>query len=518
MGASQNLAALRKNIELARWDYLTGSRPWAKAALDITQMTMRQYELLNFQQAFGSVFRSSGSASSGDGFETAERRLMDYNIRHKPRSRSSAMRGLLDNLRTIEAWGKARAANDFDLVAGRFGAAMRHEYSEARYKFTNGSWPEMDERPESERDVALDSRSEGLRNKHMHDWERTLRPFCQGLLEKERTRQATQRYLYDDAFHMPAADQETLVHGLLRRMGYDESCGKIAPAPHPICLGRNDDVRIGYTIDEKNFLQTLLSAAHEGGHAFYRQNLPEAQKNMLSGDIAGNTVDEAMALLFENAVFRTKAGAAFIYDMVAREVGEPYKSRLSPQMIFKHMMKLEPRGIRAKADEIRYPLDILHRYSMMDSFYKGAKRGWTNENKVIWNALSEKMIGIDPEDDNHGILQDVHIYAGEAAWLPMYLPGRLAASQIVETFFEENPKQRKVFNEYGWLDRDLKALDPLKSWLKEKICDEGARLKPFELIEHVTGKPLSPDAYMAHVTAKYTSAPLPQIVQTLHFD
>ena len=510
MTASKNLSALLKKIEIARWDYITSSRSRTLIAADLVQLSLRKYELCNFRTAVGDVFgHDLMKGKYGDDFKSAESRLMYRHLKHNAPSRTSVVRELMRSAETIKAWEFAREENDFSIAAPHLERSIEAERDAAKYSRDHLLWEDYKAQPELPIDVAMDKKSEDFRPRHIIAWGEDLIPFCQGMLAKQKMFQATQRYLHDDAFHMPADKQEKLLRGLLTKLGYDDTRGKIAPSPHPICLGRNDDVRIGYTIDENNFLNTLLSTAHEAGHAFYRQNLPQEHKDELCGDVAGNIVDEAMALLFENHVMRTKAGAQLIYDMVSREVGEPYKSRLNPQMIYKHMDKLEPHGTRAKADDVRYPLDIMHRFGMVKDLYSGEVRA--DDLKSAWNKRYEDMTGIAPKDDRYGILQDVHLFGGEAAWLTTYLPGRLAAAQLAEACVADCPDVGKAIALYGGFDRDLSNLEPFKEWLRENICQEGARLRPFDLLQSATGQALSTQAYMAHVKDRYAPPRMPVV-------
>ena len=44
---------------------------------------------------------------------------------------------------------------------------------------------------------------------------------------------------------------------------------------------------------------------------------------------------------------------------------------------------------------------------------------------------------------------------------------------------------------------------PLATWLRENIYRHGAKLKPAELVERVTGGPMRIGPYMAYLRAKY---------------
>src|SRR4029079_16491468 len=98
--------------------------------------------------------------------------------------------------------------------------------------------------------------------------------------------------------------------------------------------------------------------------------------------------------------------------------------------------------------------------------------------------------GSRPADDASGCLQDVHWSAALIGYFPTYSLGNLYAAQ----FFEQ-------------ADRDLGGVAPqfargefgaLKNWLNEKIHHRGQCYTAAELIQLVTGKPLSPAPLIRH--------------------
>jgi carboxypeptidase Taq len=46
-------------------------------------------------------------------------------------------------------------------------------------------------------------------------------------------------------------------------------------------------------------------------------------------------------------------------------------------------------------------------------------------------------------------------------------------------------------------------MSPLLHWLRTKLHSQGSRLEFNELLIHVTGKPLDPADFEAHLTARY---------------
>jgi carboxypeptidase Taq len=113
---------------------------------------------------------------------------------------------------------------------------------------------------------------------------------------------------------------------------------------------------------------------------------------------------------------------------------------------------------------------------------------------VAWNDAYRHDLGIVPRNDAEGCLQDGHWGAGLFGYFPTYTLGNLYAAQ----FFEQ-------------ADRDLGGLRqqfargefmPLREWLRDKIHRHGSCYTAPELIERVTGRPLSHEPLMAHLYGK----------------
>ena len=106
----------------------------------------------------------------------------------------------------------------------------------------------------------------------------------------------------------------------------------------------------------------------------------------------------------------------------------------------------------------------------------------------------DRLLGIKPKSDREGCLQDIHWAAGAIGYFPTYSLGNLLAAQLMESIREDLPD----------LDASVEAGDlaPLRSWLEEKIHRPGRlRLAP-ELIQHVTGRPLSVRPFLRYLEQK----------------
>jgi len=92
------------------------------------------------------------------------------------------------------------------------------------------------------------------------------------------------------------------------------------------------------------------------------------------------------------------------------------------------------------------------------------------------------------------VLQDIHWAAGLIGYFPTYALGNLYAAQL-----------------FARADADLGGLtgplgrgqfQGLRQWLREKIHRQGQRYTAAELVERITGQPLSHGPLIAHLRTK----------------
>src|SRR5215208_6145151 len=103
-----------------------------------------------------------------------------------------------------------------------------------------------------------------------------------------------------------------------------------------------------------------------------------------------------------------------------------------------------------------------------------------SELPAAWNAKMEEYLGVTPEDETNGVLQDVHWAAGLLGYFPTYTIGNVLAAQLFEDELKAHPEipQEMGDGEFG----------TLRGWLWENIHRHGSRYDPDELIERATGR------------------------------
>lgn len=107
----------------------------------------------------------------------------------------------------------------------------------------------------------------------------------------------------------------------------------------------------------------------------------------------------------------------------------------------------------------------------------------------------QAILGVTPPDDAKGCLQDIHWSMGAFGYFPTYTLGNLYAAQFFEQARQDIPE----------LDEHIRSNDhkPLLNWLRENIHHHGRRYRADELVERVTGRPLSIKPFVAYINSKF---------------
>ncbi len=286
--------------------------------------------------------------------------------------------------------------------------------------------------------------------------------------------------------------QEKFVREILDDLGYDWERGRLDTAPHPFTTGSPYDVRITTNYSE-SFLPGLLSTVHEFGHASYTLGLPRDEEKYGTplAEAREMTIHESQSRLWENHVGRSRPFMEYLLPKLKDsfsldDVGIEDVYRMVNQI-------KEENLIRTEADEVTYHLHIFLRYKI--------EKDLTRENieigdiPTIWNDKMEEYLGIRPESDSKGCLQDVHWSNGYLGYFPTYSLGSVLSAQIYD----------KIESEIGGLDEKIRQGEfmKLRNWLEENIHQHGKRYKTSELIQKITGQELSSDHFINYIKNKY---------------
>ena len=212
---------------------------------------------------------------------------------------------------------------------------------------------------------------------------------------------------------------------------------------------------------------------------------------MPPGEAVSLGIHESQSRLWENLVGRSRAFWEHFFPAAVQAFPEALTGASLDDFYFA-VNDVRPSLIRVEADEATYNLHILVRFELEQALL--ADDLPVADLPEAWNEKYEKYLGIRPDTDADGVLQDVHWSAGLVGYFPTYSLGNLYAAQL----FEQAEK------DLGALGPQFAAGEfaPLRHWLSANIHRHGQCFTAAELVQKITGKPLSHGPLMAQLRQK----------------
>ena len=107
----------------------------------------------------------------------------------------------------------------------------------------------------------------------------------------------------------------------------------------------------------------------------------------------------------------------------------------------------------------------------------------------------QEYLGITPENDAEGILQDMHWGEGALGYFPSYLLGSIYDGMILDAVEADLGNVDRILEEGRILD--------ITHWLNEKIHRFGSTRLPKDVIREVCGKELSAQPLIRYFKSKF---------------
>ena len=383
---------------------------------------------------------------------------------------------------SFESWRRARANNDFAsfapwlsrLIGLQREVADRLGFVETRY------------------DALLDQYEPGMTASKLDQLFAPVREVSAKMLQRI---QASGNTVDDSCLQGDFAEEKQmeLSRAVLRSIGYEFPYGGISRSPHPFTtsFGSPFDVRLTVNPDPHFIQASVMAAIHEGGHALYEQgSAPTIARTLVAGG-ASMGAHESQSRLWENNIGRSLPFWRGQFAAV-REAFPEHFAGVDVETFVRALNKVQPSLIRIEADEVTYNLHIIIRYEI--------ERLMINEEVAveslpgIWNARYREYLGIEPESDSKGILQDVHWSSG-FGYFPTYTLGNLYGAQIFHKLHEAfaDFDERLARGETAFVLR----------WLEEHMYAYGAIYLPEELVERVTGEAPNAEHFVRYLNDKF---------------
>jgi carboxypeptidase Taq len=290
------------------------------------------------------------------------------------------------------------------------------------------------------------------------------------------------------------AGQQELSRAVAAKIGFDFSRGRLDVTAHPFCTAAGPhDCRITTRYEDRKFSCAFFGTLHEAGHGIYDQGLLAGLFGLPAGEAVSMGIHESQSRLWENLVGRHRSFWRHFYPAAQATFAGALRDVPLDDFYFA-INEVRPSLIRIESDEATYNLHILIRFELEQDLLSGSLS--VADLPGAWTEKYRSYLGVEPPNDADGVLQDIHWSAGLFGYFPTYSLGNLYAAQFYA----------QAESDLGGLAEQFAAGEfrPLRDWLAAKIHQHGQRYTAAELVEQVTGHPLSHEPLLAHLRAKFS--------------
>lgn len=287
--------------------------------------------------------------------------------------------------------------------------------------------------------------------------------------------------------------QEKLWKAILNKIGFSFQRGRLDTGSHTTILANSPyDVRIVNTYSEADLKTGIFNVLHSGGKGIYQQSIAPELLGTFLCEVPSFAMEESIGRFYENMIGRNKGFWQCFFDTAKEIIPEIEES--SAQLFYEKGNLMHPSAIRLNADELTYLVHVIVRYELERDLIGGKIK--VRDLPKIWKEKYQSYLGIIPENDGEGVLQDIHWAAGYVGYFPTYFLSNLWAAQLAAAIEKEMGSLEQLTAEGRF--------DQINHWLKEKVYRFGAIYSSEELIESATGEPLSSKYYIDYLRKKYS--------------
>lgn len=146
-----------------------------------------------------------------------------------------------------------------------------------------------------------------------------------------------------------------------------------------------------------------------------------------------------------------------------------------------------------QADDLTYLLHIIIRYELERDLFADKLR--VSDLPSAWNTKYEAYLGIKPETDRDGVLQDGHWYGGAFGYFPSYNLGFIYAAQLRESMIKDHPDFDEIISSQN--------LSLIADWQKQHIHQYGKLKTPKEILTSLSIARIDAQPLINYLTKKY---------------
>ena len=421
-----------------------------------------------------------------DQFNDEYKRL--FELRYRSLIRDESITPELNNKWTLAQqngfakWLEAKSENDYSIFESALAEMVK----------VSGEMISLKKKPgQTNYDVLLNEYEFGNNEKVLDEFFNKLKARIVPLIKDIKN---SKKKINTEWLHRPVDIniQKELSDWLLNFNRFDLERGYIGEAEHPFtCFPSKDDTRLTTHYYLNDFSNNVYSVVHEGGHGIFGQNEPDTYYQIGLVEHMSSAQHETISRFYENIIGRNKAYVSKLRDKI-NELTNGEFSDISLDDFYDGINYSAPTFKRTESDELTYSIHILIRYELEKALINGkiTTKGLNKE----WNRLYKEYLDLDVEDDNQGILQDVHWAQGMFGYFPSYALGNAYGAQILSVMKNEISIKDSINND---------KLEVVKDWLSEHVFKYGSLLDAKDWIVKITCEELNTDYYLDYLENKY---------------
>ncbi|ERK28806.1 carboxypeptidase M32 [Clostridium intestinale] len=380
------------------------------------------------------------------------------------------------------AWEEAKDKNDFNIFKPYLSKVVNFQ------KEFVGYWGYKDHKY----NTLLDKYEEGITVEVLDKVFGDLRDALVVLLNKIKNSKITINSDLLNSSYDKERQKELSLYAL-KLIGFDMEAGRLDESTHPFTTNfTNKDVRLTTHYYEHDLLSALFSTIHEGGHGIYEQNISDDLQNTWLSTGASMGIHESQSRFYENIIGRSEEFLRYLYP----KFKELFKNfdKIDFNEFYKVVNKVEPSLIRTEADELTYSLHVIIRYEIEKALFNDEIT--VEELPEVWKKKYKEYLGVEPDTDSLGVLQDMHWSDGSFGYFPSYALGNLYGAQIFNTMKKDIPDVHELIAKGDIIS--------ITKWLKDNVHKYGSLYSPKELILKVTGEELNSQYFIDYLEEKYS--------------
>ena len=382
------------------------------------------------------------------------------------------------------AWLKARPANDFQSLC---------PYLERVFELVREQAHVLSDRSGlTQYDALLDLYEPGYSSAQLDTVFAELESFLPNLVGEIIEHQERMGPIVKPSGPFDIEIQKQLGRDLMDALGFNFDHGRLDVSAHPFCGGSPDDVRITTRYTADDFMQSIMGVIHETGHALYERGLPNSFRGQPVGRARSMGIHESQSLLMEMQACRSPEFVSYLAPRLRAAFGATGPGWSTGEML-RSYLEVRRGLIRVDADEATYPLHVILRYRLEKALLSGDLA--LADLPSAWNDGMRELVGIVPETDTNGCMQDIHWHMGSVGYFPTYTLGALNAAQLFEQAVTDIPS---IPDEIGQGN-----FSGLVTWVRESVHQKGSLLSPNDLMVSATGRPLDPSVFKRHIKRRY---------------